>query len=274
LYFIASDNSLSASICKLTEQRGINNNYVSSDYLADDLIERKSNEIYKILDPVIKKNSSAFPVAYNYFQSYHFSKNKNEKIPALILLILLFALPVLIVTRKNLVMYLSASALAGFEIIILLTLQLTVGNMYQLTGLIIAGLMCGLAVGSGSESDRFFSIPLPIKSLIMMFFYVGIALIHDVILGIENKFMAISLILILSFIPSFITGSIFRDLTREIDFDNNSASVYSADLSGSALGFIAVSGFIVPAFGITVTIYFLGLLVFAGFLLGTIRNKH
>ncbi len=46
-------------------------------------------------------------------------------------------------------MYFSASALAGFEIIILLSLQVMVGNMYQLTGLIIAGLMTGLAVGSG-----------------------------------------------------------------------------------------------------------------------------
>jgi hypothetical protein len=46
-------------------------------------------------------------------------------------------------------MYFSASALAGFEIIILLTLQIIIGNMYQLTGLVIAGLMAGLATGSG-----------------------------------------------------------------------------------------------------------------------------
>ncbi len=47
-------------------------------------------------------------------------------------------------------MYFSASALAGFEIIILLALQLTVGNMYQLTGLVIAAMMAGLAAGAGT----------------------------------------------------------------------------------------------------------------------------
>ena len=48
-------------------------------------------------------------------------------------------------------MYFSASALAGFEIIILLTVQIIIGNMYQLTGLVIAGLMAGLALGSGAN---------------------------------------------------------------------------------------------------------------------------
>ncbi len=47
-------------------------------------------------------------------------------------------------------MYFSASALAGFEIIILLTLQMIIGNMYQLTGLVLAGLMAGLALGAGA----------------------------------------------------------------------------------------------------------------------------
>ena len=48
-------------------------------------------------------------------------------------------------------MYFSASALAGFEIIILLTLQLTAGNMYQSAGLILASLMAGLAIGAGTK---------------------------------------------------------------------------------------------------------------------------
>ena len=55
----------------------------------------------------------------------------------------------LLIKRRYMLMYFSASALAGFEIIILLTLQIIIGNMYQLTGLVIAGLMAGLAIGSG-----------------------------------------------------------------------------------------------------------------------------
>ena len=140
LYFIASDKELSVSFCKLAEMRNIKNTYVNSDYLSDDLTAKKSDEVITLIDHNIKQNRSAFPVACFHFQSYNFSKNLDEKIPAIILMVLVFAVPVLAIKRRNLLMYFSASALAGFEIIILLTLQLIVGNMYQLTGLVIAGL--------------------------------------------------------------------------------------------------------------------------------------
>jgi spermidine synthase len=275
LYFIASENIISSSFCRLTKLRGIINFYVSSDYLADDLTERKSNEISKLLGKKMRENSSSFPIAYRYFQSYHLSKNINEKAPALLLIIILFAAPLFTVKRRNLIMYFSASALAGFEIIVLLTLQLTAGNMYQFTGLIIAGLMTGLAIGSGAEIRWFSLISIRVKSLMLILFYALTACAYDPILNIKSSFLAISLIIMLSFLPAFITGSIFREFTREIsNCDKYTASVYSADLSGSALGFIAVSGFVVPAIGTSATIYFLGLLVFAGFLFGTIMNKH
>ena len=274
LYFIASDKVLSASFCRLTEQQNIKNHYVSSDYLADDLTERKSDEIESLLDPEMRQNSSSFPIAYNYFQLYNLSKDLNEKVPAIVLLILLFATPLFAIKRKNLIMYFSALALAGFEIIVLLTLQLTVGNMYQLTGLIIAGLMAGLAIGAGSDFSRVTPISIPVKSIILILFYVLAASVYGSIIKTDSRFPAICMIMLLSFIPAFITGNIFRELTCESRTGNHIASVYSADLSGSAMGFIAVSGFAVPAFGTAATIYFLALLVFSGFLFGTIMNKH
>ena len=105
------------------------------------------------MDPDVRVNRSAFPVACFYFQNYDFSKNLGEKIPAVIIIILAFAAPVLSVRRRDILMYFSASALAGFEIIILLTIQLTIGNMYQFIGIIIATLMAGLAAGAGIKSE-------------------------------------------------------------------------------------------------------------------------
>jgi hypothetical protein len=171
-------------------------------------------------------------------------------------------------------MYFSASALAGFEVIALLTLQLTVGNMYQMTGLIIAGLMTGLAAGAGYELkyiSRFSSVK---KGLILICFYIITGLIYMKVVQIETRITAILVILFLSFLPGLLTGSIFRDLTAKKSPGNDLSEIYSADLSGSAMGFIAVAGFIIPAFGIIVTIYFLGLMVFTGILFGTILNKH
>jgi spermidine synthase len=273
LYFIASDKELSVVFCGLTEARGIRNIYVGPDYLADDLIEKKSAEIIMSIDPAIRENRAQFPIASFHFQSYNLSKNLNEKIPAGILLILAFAVPLLAVRRSNMIMYFSASALAGFEIIILLTLQLTVGNMYQFTGIILAALMTGLAAGAGMNLKVLNSLSVKTKSFSLIIFYAVAALCFNYIIALKEIPVVIMLILISTILPSFLTGHIFRELTNRNSGDSVPASIYSADLAGSALGFILISGVVVPAFGIRVSIIFLALLIFTGILFGTNRNK-
>ena len=274
LYFVASDNELKTSFCELISKLGISNLYVSSDYLSDDLTDRKSKEIYNLLDPEIKLNTAGFPLAYSYLQVYHLSKYKNEKAVVIVLLILLFAIPLLAIDRKNITMYFSASSLAGFEIIALLTLQITAGNMYQMTGLIIAGLMAGLAAGSGYSNKFISGISLKYKGAFLLVFYLVIAIIYNYVLQTESMVIAIVIILFISFIPAFVTGNIFRELTFSNEGQKIASRVYSADLSGSAMGFIAVSTLLVPVFGIIPTIYFLAIFVFIGFLVGTIMNKY
>jgi len=273
LYFIASDKELSASICHLAELKNIRNIYVNSDFLADDLILNKSDKILSLMDTGVRQNSSEFPVACYHFQSYNFSKNLTEKIPAFTLLLLLFALPVLTIRRRNLIMYFSASALAGYEIIILLTLQLVIGNMYQLTGLIIAGMMAGLATGAGIKSVILDSLSIRTKSIMLILFYFGIGLIYNNFLTLNSGISAMILLIISSFLPALLTGNIFREITLVSDYQETSSSTYCADLTGSALGFILMAGFTVPAFGIKISILTLSFLIFAGLLFGTVRNK-
>ena len=155
LYFIASDKELSTSICKLVQEKNIKNIYVGPDYLSDDLLRSKSAEIISLIDPEIRKNSTILPIASFYYQSLNISKNLSEKIPSIVILSVLFALSLRTLKAGNGIMYFSALALAGFEIVLLLILQLTLGNMYQMTGLILAGLMTGLAVGSGCQFSCF-----------------------------------------------------------------------------------------------------------------------
>jgi hypothetical protein len=273
LYFIASDEPLSVSFSRLADERKISNIYVSSAFLADDLVETKSSEIKSLMDPKIRQNSSAFPVACFHFQSYNISKNLNEKIPAIILMLVAFVIPVLAVRRKNLLMYFSASALAGFEIIILLTLQLTVGNMYQLTGLVIASMMAGLAAGSGTSFNFLDSIKLKTKALALVIYYIVIAICFNLLLNLKGVYAPVILILFSVVLPSWLTGHIFRELTiRRAEFMASGAT-YSADLAGSALGFILISGVAIPAFGIKNSIILLAVLIFAGILFGTNSNK-
>jgi spermidine synthase len=272
LYFIASDEDISVDFCALTEKRGIKNDYVNGDYLADDLTESKTEKILSVLDRNIRENRSSFPIACFHFQAYNFSKNISEKIPAIIILILAFVIPVLAVKRRNLIMYCSASALAGFEIIILLTLQLTAGNMYQFTGIILASVMTGLAAGAGINLKLPYSSSIKKKALLLMLYYIIAALSFKYILSVSQPVLSILIIIISSLIPGFMTGHIFRELTAS-GKGNESGPVYSADLAGSALGFILVSAVILPAFGIQVSVFFLAFLIFAGILFGTNVNK-
>ncbi|OFY65124.1 MAG: hypothetical protein A2V64_04410 [Bacteroidetes bacterium RBG_13_43_22] len=273
LYLVASDSELSVSVCRLTEERKINNIYVCSDFLADDLLENKSAEVLSLLDRDARMNSSLFPIASFHFQSYNLSKDSNEKIPSIILMIIVFALPILTVSRRNLLMYCSASALAGFEIIILLSLQLTAGNMYQFTGLILASLMAGLAAGTGINITFLNPIKLRIKALFLIAYYAAIALGTSLLLSIDSTPAAIIIIITSALLPSFMTGHIFRELTLDDRNGSLSAVTYSADLAGSAFGFILISGVAIPLIGMKASIFLLSGLIFAGILFGTNRNK-
>lgn len=271
LYFLASDSGLSTSVAGMAQSKNIRNIYVSSDYLADDLISSKTEELISDLNKNAIPNRAVLPVAYFGYQAYTFSRDAIEKTPAIALLVTLFAIPAFGFRRQQLVMYSGASALAGFEIVMLLTLQLIAGNMYQLTGLIIAGLMAGLAAGTAVTKD--FKASLAVRCFLLISFYLITGIFFNNLLKIGDAAVATTLLLIISFVPAFITGSIFRVLSGSKDDQVFIAGVYSSDLAGSALGFIIVTGFLVPAFGIKVSVLFLAALIFAGMLIGTYKIK-
>jgi len=273
LYFIASDKDLSTSLCAIVAMKRIDNSYVSSDFLADDLIKKKSEDVMALMDHTVRQNSTLFPAASFHFQAYNLSKNINEKSVALIVLLILFVTPVMAVKRRDMIMYFTASALAGFEIIILLTLQMTIGNMYQLTGLIMAGLMAGLAVGAGSNAGILYSFSLRTESMLLALFYIITGFVYNYMPDFNSAVPVILFLLLLTFLPAMITGNIFRKLTSKSADLSISPAIYSADLTGSAFGFILITGFAIPALGIQVSLFLLSSMIFTGILFGTVDRK-
>lgn len=270
LYFIASDKQLSASFSGLIQSKNIDNEYVNPDFIPDDLTIARSQELIELFSEGNKKNTISFPISYRGFQSNVLEKSGNAKTLSIVILVSLFALPVLFTGRRNIVMYSAASALAGFEIIILVLLQLTAGNMYQMTGLILAGLMSGLAAGAAYKK-RFSGIIPVIKSIVLGIYLMLTAVLFEALLYIKNYIIIIIIILIISFIPAFITGNLFRQLTGA---DRSEASsTYSADLAGSAFGFVLISGAAIPLIGLRNSLFLLSAMVFAGAALGRVRAK-
>lgn len=274
LYFIASDKVLSTKICSMVSAKNLNNSYVGCGYLSDDLISSKSDDVLALMDSKISNNSLTRPIACYYYQSFSLSKNLNEKLPSIILLGLLFAFSIRYFKPGNAVMFFSASALAGYEIILMLMLQLTIGNMYQLAGLIIAGVMAGLAVGSRMKIPFSGKKKVVTKVLLLSLFYAITGLSTGWIMEIESHLFLTFLLVLAGFLPAMITGSFFRDLTSGQAADRESSAVYSADLSGSALGFIAFTGLAIPLLGIEMSLLVLPGLVLTGYLFTGITRKR
>ncbi|MBN2666795.1 MAG: hypothetical protein JXR67_09810 [Bacteroidales bacterium] len=266
LYLIASDDDISTSFCRLTDEKELQNFYVCSDYLSDDLVEARSEEVTALMDSTVKPNRLVVPAATFYYQSFILTMDTDAKIPSILLLIVLFALSLINFRKNTGLMYFSALALAGFEIILLLMLQLTLGNMYQATGLIIAGLMAGLAVGSGSNRLYLTRSTMAIRTIILAGIYAITGLLAGRIMDMTWNPAVTGLLILLGFLPAVITGSYYRDLTSGGKNGLNPSKVYSSDLSGSAIGFLVFSGMAVPLLGISISLYILPLLAATGFL--------
>jgi spermidine synthase len=274
LYLIASDNEISTSFCDLTGKKNISTVYVGPDYLADDLVALKSEEVKSVIDKTVKANSILSPTACFYYQVYHLSKDLDERIPTIVLLSALFLLPVLSVRRRNLLMYFSSSALSGLEIIILLIMQSAIGNMYQVTGMILAGLMAGLAVGAGTSIRLFEERTYGFKALVLTGYYLIIYFISGILIRLDGKAAVTILLMLAGFLPAVVTGNLFREFSGDRTNGSDSSRVYGADLAGSAMGCIIFSGLAVPLFGIKISLLIFPVFILAGFLFTFTAKKQ
>jgi len=271
LYFIASDGPLSASFSRLSKESGVKNQYVNCNYFIDEFTEEKSEQIASDIDKEIKMNRISNPVASYYYQQYSLSKDTNRITVALIIIILIFALPVISFRRENIYMYFSSTALSGFEIIILFILQITVGNMYRITGTVIATIMAGLAFGAIIGIKSLSKIDVRKRMFGIALYYAIIALVFPYIVSVADKKISTIVIVSLSFLPSIFTGHLFRELTLYNGKGKATSNVYSADLTGSAIGFILISAVAVPLLGLQLSIILLSLMLLTGIFVGSIK---
>jgi hypothetical protein len=133
--------------------------------------------------------------------------------------------------------------------------------------------MAGLAVGSGINFTFQYTFSLRSKVILLIIFYIIFGLTYDLMIELRSGLLSVLVIMASGFLPALFTGRIFRELTLGNYGLTSSPAVYSADLAGSAFGFIFISGFVVPAFGIKISVFLLSALICTGILFGTIRNK-
>ena len=179
-----------------------------------------------------------------------------------LILILTLVLSLIFLGPLNLGLFAGGFTASGLEFILLIWFQVMYGYVYQMTGVIFALFMAGLALGSLVLGIR--NIKLKFKSFliiqgILALFSASVALI--ILLFSHSPSLLVSrspilfLILFLVFITGLLTGIQFAMSAslRKTTVIRSSGESFSADLLGSAVGVMLVSVYMVPQLGLPLT---------------------
>lgn len=270
LYAIASDSSLSDSISVLASRSGIVNDYVNSDYLDDNETRRRSENILSMVAGQTAINSASRPVS-SWFTNVLSLESRGLSGGAIAATIVLVIIPFIFIRKGGAVMFASSAGLSGFGMIMIFILQMTAGNIYMITSLLLALLMAGLAAGAAGRRVSS-SRQLIACSLMLTFIYAATGLLsHSLVASAPG--IVIPFIFIMLFSAGFLTGRVYRLLT-ETGGQKTTGTVYASDLAGSATGYLTVSTILVPLAGIGNICYLLAVLILISGIFAVVTIKH
>ncbi|MEI8006939.1 MAG: hypothetical protein WCI48_12090 [Bacteroidota bacterium] len=269
-YFIASDSELSLDIPILIERKGIPTSYVNKYYLNTSQMKERSAYMNASISPVAGINNDFRPLMFFAQMNYWMSYFNRHYITAMILLLLVFLVALFNLTPVNTGLFTGGFTAGALQILILLSLQVYCGYVFQLTGFIIMLFMLGLSMGSlagarWSGKDPFRSYLAIQLSLAALSVLIPLALIMASRMALPlwvfpAKVSAVTVVL------AFMVGMEYSFAFR-LSQRNKALAVsknYSADLFGSALGAFIVPVILFPLLGLMNTGYVLALLNTAG----------
>ncbi len=278
-YYLASDSYLNINVSKLIAERAISTDYVNEYYLDDDLVHDRSQQILSSLDKSASLNRDFVPVScYSHLQLWlsYFHLDISLIIIILIVLLVLF---LVFLNPVNLGMFTAGFTASSMEFLLIISFQVLHGNIYQFTGILITLFMAGLAAGSllGQaviEKIKFGKYlinqaGIGLFAIVVPFLMIALA---------RSSFHIVlsqSVIFILVMIIGFLVGVQFNLASRlqQGEVKRVAASLYSADLFGSALGALIVAVFLLPLLGIIKVSLIIGALNFLVILIIFVRRK-
>jgi spermidine synthase len=270
LYVIASDSPLSDSISVLVGRSGIQNSYVNGDYLNDDESRRKSGQIFRQVDTTAGFNTATRPVS-SWFTNMLSLESKGVAGGVVAVMVLMVIIPFVFIRRGGLMMFASSAGLAGFGMIMIFILQMTAGNIYLLSALVLTMLMAGLAAGAGWGRISTTWRMMICTALLAVIYGVTGFLAPSLVAAAPGVVLPVIFILLLA--AGFLTGSVYRVLTIS-GSQGMTGRVYASDLAGSALGYLTVSTVLVPLAGISNVSFILAALILIAGIIVSVPFKH
>ena len=287
-YFLASDSALDIDIPALVQLRRIETVYVNQYYLDARQLRERAAYIAENISPTTLTGSTTlsgcinrdfYPVATFYQNLWWLGYFTVNPLWILVgfLIILVFLLAGLNSVSAGL--FTGGFTLASTEIILIFSLQVIWGYLFQAIGVIIMIFMIGLAVGAASGM-RFLRIRNSLFYFVLQtalaFYSLGLPfLILWLSKGKLDDIWVQMILGVCAFQAAFMVGIEYRLATIIAGSSprNVVASLYSADLFGSAMGAFATAAILFPVFGIIYTGLFLAVLNIFSAMIFFIRQR-
>jgi len=280
-YFLASDAPLRSDITALIAEKKIENIYVNPYYLDDSNINIRMKYIMQHIDKNTEINHDFRPVIYFHQLKYwlsHFKTNYYILFGIFVVLLLVFLVRL---NPVNLCLFTGGFAASSIEVILLITFQIIYGYVFQMIGIIIMLFMAGLALGSFiiNKKTKIYSVSkyLKIQSAIALYSIALPFILMLLNLAGKSPVLIQAAFMVLILIIGGLTGMAYSLSSKIVkkDISSVAAETYGADLSGSAIGALILSAFLLPLLGIFEVCFLIGLLnIFSGIILYSKRNKY
>lgn len=266
-HFIASDGIVSSQISELSRFKGISNKYINPNYLDDNFINEKRNQIEAAISNKVMINYDLMPASFIMHKNEWFSQSiiNTVIVGIVILTILILIIPRLHVV--NLSLFTTGFTATSLELILIISFQVIYGYIYYVIGILITVFMIGLALGTFYFSKK---IHATLKNYSLLQYAIGIfAILLPIILtsiktNEPGNLITQAIFIIFMLITGILTGTQFSTGTklRFATITNTASSAYSSDLLGSAMGALIAAVILVPLFGLIKVCLIMGILNF------------
>jgi spermidine synthase len=256
VYFLATDGPLDLDIAARLEQRGLVTQFVNRHYLAAALAGDRLADLDRAVAQPADLNTDFNPVLYYYSLRHWLSQFALPS--GLLGAALVVALAVYLVRLPAVprVLFASGFAASALEVVLLLVFQIFYGSLYQQVGLVVTVFMAGLAMGAWQAARCAVAAPamraLRWLACAVAAFAALLPLVLPRLSGLGD-IAGQGAMLLITFLLAAVVGAQFPLAVAASPGEATrvAARLFSADLTGAALGALLVSAWLIPVAGIT-----------------------
>jgi spermidine synthase len=248
IYFLCSQDPITADIPTALEKKGIATLYINA-YYNGDLSRKRIEDLNRLIDPGTSVNQDYRPRIMRMMFSQWFKKFSTSPLAFIVVILLLAFLYLIAIPKESYVLFTTGFTNMGCEILVIFAFQILYGYIYYQIGLIVTVFLAGLLPGAffaqhlGLQNRRWLKISDSLLTLLVGCFILG--------LQIGGERLPVLFFMLFGFIVSVVSGFQFP-IALQLQGGGKSAIAqsFSADLIGAAFGILITSIFLMPYGGI------------------------